>query len=359
MEGLTSWGGLNGLSVLAVSLVALLAAAAAGSLLCRVLFRVLLRLAARPTSLLRAALIQRWRRPARVLLPLLLSMAVLPLLPLGPGGAAVLRHGLGVAFIGTVAWLLAATVLGFKELVLARYDLQAENNLRARAVHTQVDMLAKILIAVIAVVACAAMLMTFDMARKLGVSLMASAGIAGVILGFAAQRSLATLVAGIQIAFTQPIRLDDVVVVEGEWGRIEEISLTYVVVRIWDQRRLVLPIGYFLEKPFQNWTRVSADLLGAVHLHADYSLPVEELRAELERIVAQEEHWDGRVVNLQVVGATQSTLELRALVSAADSPKAWDLRCSVREKLIDYIRRNHPRSLPRVRASIENVRGEE
>ena len=173
-----------------------------------------------------------------------------------------------------------------QELVLLRYDVTASDNLKARAVSTQVNVLVKIVMVLILIIAGATMLMTFDKVRQVGVSLLASAGIAGVIIGFAAQRSLATLIAGIQIAITQPIRLDDVVIVEGEWGRIEEITLTYVVVCIWDLRRLVLPITYFLEKPFQNWTRVSADLLGTVTLHCDYRVPVAAVRAELESILA-------------------------------------------------------------------------
>jgi small-conductance mechanosensitive channel len=173
------------------------------------------------------------------------------------------------------------------------------------------------------------------------------------VIGFAAQKTLGNLLAGIQIAITQPIRIDDVVVVEGEWGRIEEITLTYVVVRIWDLRRLVLPIGYFLEKPFQNWTRVSADVLGTVYLVVDYTVPVDEIRAQLERIVRESNLWDRKVCGVQVTDASERGIEVRALVSAADSSKAWDLRCEVREKLIAFLQQNYPGSLPRVRAEIQ------
>jgi small-conductance mechanosensitive channel len=197
--------------------------------------------------------------------------------------------------------------------------------------------------------------MTFEKVRQLGAGILASAGIAGIIVGLAAQKSLGTLLAGIQIAIAQPIRLDDVVIVEGEWGRIEEITLTFVVVRIWDQRRLVLPITYFLDKPFQNWTRVSAELLGTIFLYVDYTVPVEALRQELQRIVESDERWDRRVVGLVVTNVSERTVELRALISAADSGRAWDLRCHVREKLVEFVRDNYPQALPRLRAELSEL----
>ncbi len=335
------------------SVAALVAAIVAGLLVYFVLFRVLFRLAARPDTALQHALVRRWRPPAKFLLPLLGVLIVLPALVFPPEIIALLRHLCSLALIVALAWFLAATTFGLKELVLSRYDLQTRDNLKAREVHTQVDVLVKIVLVVVLFIAAASMLMTFDKVRQIGVSLLASAGIAGVIAGFAAQRSLATLIAGIQIALTQPIRLDDVVIVEGEWGRIEEITLTYVVVRIWDLRRLIVPITYFLEKPFQNWTRTSADLLGTVYLYTDYTVPVAAVRAELERIVAADGRWDGKAVGLQVTKAGERTLELRALVSSADSGTGWDLRCAVREQLVEFIRREYPDALPRLRAELE------
>jgi small-conductance mechanosensitive channel len=195
--------------------------------------------------------------------------------------------------------------------------------------------------------------MSFEEFRRLGTGILASAGLAGLVVGLAAQKTLGNLLAGIQIAITQPIRIDDVVVVEGEWGRIEAITLTYVVVRIWDLRRLVLPISYFLEKPFQNWTRVSADVLGTVYLVVDYTVPVDEIRAQLDRIVRESNLWDRKVCGVQVTNASERGIEVRALVSAADSSKAWDLRCEVREKLITFLQDKYPGSLPRVRAEIQ------
>lgn len=202
-------------------------------------------------------------------------------------------------------------------------------------------------------------MLTFENVRRLGAGLLTSAGIAGIIIGFAAQRSLANLLAGFQIAFTQPIRIDDVLIVENEWGKVEEITLTYVVVRIWDQRRLVLPIHYFIETPFQNWTRTTSELIGTVFIYTDYTLPLEPLREELNRILESSPLWDKRVSVLQVTNATERTMELRALVSARNAPDAWDLRCYVREKMIEFVKANYPECLPKTRASLVNDKGTE
>ena len=199
------------------------------------------------------------------------------------------------------------------------------------------------------------MLMTFENIRQLGTSILASAGIIGIIVGVAAQRTLATFIAGFQIAVTQPIRLDDVVIVENEWGRIEEITLTYVVVRIWNLRRLVVPITHFIEKPFQNWTRSTSDILGTVFLYVDYTVPIQEVREALHRILQEAELWDGKTWGLVPTNATERTVELRALMSAPDAPSAWNLRCKVREKLIEYVRNNYPEGLPKVRAEISSL----
>ncbi|MBL0226831.1 MAG: mechanosensitive ion channel [Geobacteraceae bacterium] len=339
----------------AVSVLALVIAVLLGFLGYIVLFKVLLRLIERPDTAIQQILIRRWRQPAKLLLPLLAVLLALPSLQFPEKIAALLQHIGSLGLIASVAWLLSVTIYGLQEMVLQRYDVTASDNLTARAVSTQVNVLIKIAIVLIIIIAGATMLMTFDKVRQVGVSLLASAGIAGVIIGFAAQRSLATLIAGIQIAITQPIRLDDVVVVEGEWGRIEEINLTYVVVCIWDLRRLVLPITYFLEKPFQNWTRASADLIGTVTLHCDYRVPVEAVRAELQSILEGTELWDGKASGLVVVDATDKTVVLRALVSAKNSGEGWDLRCHVREKLVEFLQREHPDCLPRVRAEVESL----
>ncbi len=322
----------------------------------RILFHFLFRHAGRPaTPEIFSVLVKRWQGPSRFLLPLLLLVLVAPLLRLPAELLVLLRQLFSLGAIGVIAWLLAGTVLALRDLIIGRYDVTVADNLKARMVHTQIDVLVKIVLVLIMVVAAASMLMIFDPIRQIGISLLASAGIIGIIAGFAAQRSLATIFAGIQIALTQPIRLDDVLVVEGEWGRVEEITLTYVVVRIWDLRRLILPITYFLENPFQNWTRVSADILGTVFIYTDYTVPVEEVRQELHRLLQQSPYWDGKVWGVQVTNATERTVELRALMSAVDSPTAWNLRCEMREKLLDFLQRNYPQSLPRVRAEIEKV----
>jgi small-conductance mechanosensitive channel len=203
--------------------------------------------------------------------------------------------------------------------------------------------------------AIGAMLLTFPSFRAAGASVLASAGIAGVIAGFAAQSLLSNVIAGMQIVFSEAIHLDDVVVVEDEWGRIEEITLTYVIVRIWDDRRLILPTSYFLSKPFENWTRTEAAVSGVVEFDLDWSIPVEALRAELELAVKENERWDGRTCTLQVTAATGSFVRARALVSAADAPTLWDLRCDVRERLVEWIRDNYPAALPRVRAELTSA----
>jgi small-conductance mechanosensitive channel len=197
-----------------------------------------------------------------------------------------------------------------------------------------------------------AILLSFREVRNLGATLLTSAGVAGIILGVAAQKTLANFIAGLQIAITQPIKIEDSVIVEGEWGWVEEITLTYVVVKVWDKRRVVLPIQYFIEKPFQNWTRTSAELLGPVVLYLDYSLPLEELREELDRILQQEKLWDKKVKVIQVIDSTEKCMVVRVLVSAKDAPTAWDLRCSVREKLISFVQHHYPEALPKNRLSL-------
>ncbi len=261
-------------------------------------------------------------------------------------------HVITLALIGTIAWMLINGTRWLRSLLSGQYDLEQRDNLRARKVHTQLRILERIVVFIIILVALGVALMTFDSIRRIGISLFASAGVAGIILGFAAQRVIANLLAGFQIAVTQPIRIDDVVIVEDEWGWIEEINLTYVVVRIWDKRRLILPTTYFIEKPFQNWTRVSADILGTVYVYTDYGFPVDQLRDELDHILEDNPHWDGRTKVVQVTNATESTMEVRVLVSATDSPTAWDLRVYLREKLIDFVRREYPEYLPKTRVEL-------
>ncbi len=300
---------------------------------------------------------KRWRGPLNTLIPALCVALVLPALPLKDDAAAVARHLLSVWTIGAVAFLLTRGITVGRELVLNRYDITARDNLQARTVHTQVNVIVRLLVFTVLVIAAASVLMTFDRVRQVGVSLLASAGIAGVVIGFAAQRSIATIIAGIQIAITQPIRVDDVVIVENEWGWIEEITLTYVVVRIWDLRRLILPITHFIEKPFQNWTRISADILGTVYIYTDYTMPAEPLRKELCRLLDENPLWDRKVCVLRVTNASDKTVEMRALMSTEDSSKGWELRCHVREKLIEFVQKEYPEHLPRVRIDVDGEHG--
>jgi small-conductance mechanosensitive channel len=292
-------------------------------------------------------------RAVRRGLTLLALILGAPILSVSPALAEVVRTATSLLLIGVVALILFQIADAIASFVLRQHRLDVGDNLQARAIHTQVVVIKKVAVTIIGVFALASMLMVFDSVRQFGASILASAGIAGIVVGFAAQRSIATLLAGFQIALTQPIRVDDVVIVENEWGRIEDITLTYVIVRVWDLRRLVVPITYFIEQPFQNWTRSSADILGTVFLHVDYTVPLEPLRAELTRILESSRFWDGKVNVLQVTDAKEQTLEIRVLASAADASLAWDLRCEIREKLITFVRQTFPDCLPRLRASLD------
>ena len=320
----------------------------------RLLEAFLVSLSARMAGTWDDVLLQMAGKTARRLLPLLALILASPALALSPAQTTMFRNATSLVLIAVVAFILYQLVDVAAAFLLRQHRIDVQDNLQARAIHTQVLVLKKVAVAVIGVFTLASMLMVFESVRQFGASILASAGIAGIIVGFAAQRSIATLLAGFQIAMTQPIRVDDVVIVENEWGRIEDITLTYVVVKIWDLRRLVLPITYFIEQPFQNWTRSSADLLATVFLHVDYNVPLEALRGELTRILQGAKLWDGKVNVLQVTDAKERTLEIRALASAADASAAWDLRCEVREQLVGFLQRNYPDSLPRLRALVES-----
>lgn len=290
-------------------------------------------------------------RAVRLVLPLIAILLGAPALVVSPQTETIVRHATSILVIGTLAYLALQLIQVGTSLILHKQELSASDNRRARAIYTQVTMLRKIVTSIVALIAIASMLMVFESVRHFGTAIIASAGVAGIILGFAAQKSIATLLAGVQIALTQPIRIDDVVIVEGEWGRIEEITLTYVIVVIWDWRRLVLPITYFIEKPFQNWTRISAEIIGSVFLYLDYNVPLEPLRAEMKRVLDNSPLWDRKVAVLQVTDTKQHTIEVRIIVSARDAGQAWDLRCELREQMIKYLQQQHPESLPRIRAA--------
>ena len=267
---------------------------------------------------------------------------------------AWLRPLLVSALIFGIGLLLTRLVRVLEDILRHRVQMDVADNLRARSIHTQFRILRQVVTLIIWILTGSAILLQFDGFQQFGRGLLASAGIASLVIGFAAQRTLGNLIAGFQIAITQPIRLDDVVVVENEWGRIEEITLTYVIVKIWDERRLVLPISYFLENPFTNWTRSTSDILGTVFLHVDYSVPLDALREKLNELVKEHEDWDGRVAEIVALESRPTTLEIRALISARDSGAAWRLRCHVREGLVTFLQQNYPTALPRFRAEVRN-----
>ena len=296
--------------------------------------------------------VERWFGPLQAIIPAASLRFVLPLLEYPSSLLSSIRHLLQLWIIGSIAWILIRTIAVAREMLMSRLDLTAKDNFYARRVSTQLRVFERILAVVVSILAVSVMLMTFTAVREVGLSILASAGVAGLVIGFAAQRSIATVLAGVHIAITQPIRLQDAVVVEKEFGTIEEITLSYVVVKLWDQRRMIVPITHFIEKPFQNWTRTSSELVGAIHIHSDYTLPVQAVREELRRILESTSLWDGRICALQVVDSNEEYIELRALASAEDAPKTWDLRCYVREKLIEFIQNSFPGSLPRSRVEI-------
>jgi Mechanosensitive ion channel len=264
-------------------------------------------------------------------------------------------HALVIAFIAAFAWLVGALLLVFEDVALARWRTDVADNLKARRVKTQVVMLRRVTVAGIVVLTLGVMMMTFPAVRALGASVLASAGLVSVIAALAAQSTLGNLFAGLQLAFSDAVRIDDVVVVEDEWGKIEEITLTYVAVQIWDDRRLILPTSYFTTKPFQNWTRTGSAVLGTAEIDVDWGTAVEPLRAEMRAVCEGSELWDGRVCVLQVTDAVGGMIRLRALVSANDAPSLWDLRCLVRERLVGWIWEHQRASLPRVRASVDGA----
>lgn len=293
--------------------------------------------------------IARTSGPAQLALCLAAVALVLPLAPLDDIIRTPLMRLFVVAFIALIGWISIRIV----DMSAARY-LQnfrdVTENFIARKHVTQVRVFKRVTDTIIVIITVSTALMTFDSVKQYGVSLFASAGAAGIIVGLAARPLLSNLIAGLQIAITQPIRIEDAVIIENEWGWVEDIAATYVVIRLWDWRRMVVPLSYFIEKPFQNWTRDTASLIGVIALHVDYRADVQRIRHWLEGAVKESKLWDGAVVNLQVIDADSRTIELRALVSARNAPQSWDLRCEMREKLIAFIRDEMPEALPRERA---------
>lgn len=310
------------------------------------------RVARREPDGIRARLVKVIALPASVALPLLFLSVAVASSALPAEWIARAQHALALLGMLCVVWLIVRAIGAVEQAVVLRHPVDVEDNLQARRIHTQARVFSRMSQVVVVLVGLSLALMTFPAIREVGATLLASAGIAGVVAGLAAKPVFGNLIAGLQIALTQPIRLDDVVIVEGEWGRVEEITSAFVIVRIWDERRIVVPLQWFIEHPFQNWTRTSSQLLGDVTLWLDYRTPMPELRAELDRLCRSDPRWDGRVCVAQVTDADRSTIAVRLLVSARNSGDLFDLRCAVRERMVDFLNAHHPEALPRMRANV-------
>ncbi len=330
----------------------IVAALLLGLVVRQVLLYVAARARASSRDSLPARVVQVIAVPAALALPLLFLMLAVDATPLSAHATAQAKHWLGIGVLLCATWLTVRAVGAVEARILREHPVDIEDNLTARRVQTQTRVIARVIQGAIILVGVALALMTFPAIRQIGATLLASAGIIGLVAGIAAKPVFGNLIAGLQIALAQPIRLDDVVIVEGEWGRIEEITSTYVVVRIWDERRMVVPLQWFIENPFQNWTRTSAQLLGTAFLWLDYRTPMAEVRAQLQRICEEDPRWDGRVCVAQVTETCEQTIEVRLLVSSGNSGDLFDLRCVVRERMIDYLAQCHPEALPRLRADL-------
>lgn len=319
-----------------------------GFLVYWIVFRLVLR---RTFSSTHHKTLGRFQKPAFWLFLIAAAMLAVPAFGVSEHLYGLVEHVLHILFILCLAWLLFAVVYAVQDVLMHRYDISAADNLRARRVQTQMAVMRRLAFGFIGVLALGLILYTFHHTRlwQAGAGLLASAGLATLVLATAAKSTVSNLLAGIQIAFTEPIRLDDVVIVEGQWGRIEEITAAYVVVCIWNLQRLIVPLSYFIDHPFQNWTRTSANLMGTFFLYADYTCPIEPLREELTRILKTTNLWDQKVNVLQVTELSAETMQIRALMSASDSGRLWDLRCYVREKMIDFLQKNYPQCLPKQR----------
>ncbi|NEU08503.1 mechanosensitive ion channel [Flavihumibacter sp. R14] len=289
-------------------------------------------------------------------LPLLLLNISVPIMRMRDSYHGPVSKFIEILYTIVFAIILIQIIEILEDYFYHRHDLNKDDNLKERKLRTQLQFVHKIIVGLIVIVTAGVVLLSFESMRKVGTGLLTGVGIGSLIIGFAAQKSLGNLLAGFQIAFTQPLRIDDVLIVENEWGRVEEITLTYVVIKIWDQRRLILPINYFIEKPFQNWTRVTAELIGSVFLYLDYTAPVEKIKEELGRLLETDTLWDRRVMALQVTDTRENSIVIRALVSGRNSSDVFDLRCHVREGLISFIQKNYPECLPKTRAEIETGR---
>jgi small-conductance mechanosensitive channel len=348
---------LNWLPDPAVAIVMLALAAGIALIVHRALRRLVRRLlSGRYPNVL--AIFTQTRSVSRLGLLILAMMIIIPAAPIDPAIATGLARLLLIAIIGLIGWAAIVALRIAADLYLQRFRIDTPDNLLARKHFTQVHVLVRTADVLVVIITIGAALMTFEPVRQYGVSLFASAGVAGIVAGLAARPVLSNLFAGVQLAMTQPIRIDDAVIVENEWGSVEEITSTYVVVKLWDWRRMIVPLTYFIEKPFQNWTRENSVLIGSAFIYVDYRAPVATIRKKFEEIVKASEHWNRQVVNLQVTDARQDTIELRCLASANSAGQAFSLRCEIREKLIDFLQKEHPEALPRQRAEVNMTGGD-
>ena len=312
----------------------------------------LLTFAVRKRDVFWRGVVGRARLKVRVAVMIVALALAVTISPLDPGPSEWMRQALVFLFILTLGWIAVGASDMWAVVYLRRFNMAVEDNLVARKHITQTRILQRVASLLIAVITLGLALLTIAEVRQWGMSLLASAGVVGIIAGFALQPLLTNMIAGVQIATDQPIRLDDAVIVEGEWGVIEEITSTYVVVKLWDWRRMILPLTYFIQKPFQNWTRETSRLIGTAFLYVDYEAPMERLRAELERVCRESPLWDGDVVSLQVTDITDRVAQVRCLASARNAPTAYDLRCEIREKMLAFMRDECPEALPRDRLDL-------
>jgi len=346
LSALVSWADDSSLHVLLAALASVLLALVAHRISATLVLRLTRSL---PISNETA---RQCRAPTGLLFPLVALQAVWQVAPDSFPLVSGIRHVNVLLLLTGLTWLGLRAARGVAHGVIGLYPLDVADNLQARRIHTQTRMLSRTAMFLILLAGLSLMLMTFPEARQIGASLLASAGVVGIVAGIAARPIFSNLIAGLQIALAQPFRIDDVLVIQGEWGRVEEITGTYVVLKIWDERRMVIPLQWFIENPFQNWTRTSAQIIGTVFLWVDYRMPLAPLREAAERACASAAEWDGRLCLLQVVEAGERAMQLRVLVTSANSSLSWDLRCKVREALVDCMQRDWPEHLPLMRAEV-------
>ena len=348
------WRQFNWLPEWAVIAIVLAVFVGGGSIVHEIVFAVLRRVVKNRDVFWRGV-VERGRAKLRVMMMIIAIGIGVTVSPMDPGPSMQIRSVLVFAFILTLGWLASGVLDMWTVMHLRRFNMAAEDNLIARKHYTQTRILQRVAKVLLIIVTVGLALMTISGFRQWGVSLLASAGVVGIIAGLALQPVLTNLLAGIQIALTQPIRIDDAVIVENEWGNVEEITSTYVVIKLWDWRRMVLPLSYFITKPFQNWTRENARLIGTAMFYVDYEAPIDKLRAGFEAIVRNSKLWDGDVQVMQVTDITERVMQVRCLASARSAPVAFDLRCEIREKLMAFMRDECPEALPRDRVDLERV----